>query len=808
MVAIKINKFLGVAPKISPELLPDTAAQVAHNCKLYSGDLIPYPQPKVVGGTNRSGVVKTLYGLRNPDTQELVWLSWNTNVSIAIASSLSEDEQRFYYAGDGSPKVSNYKLATSGAPPYPVDYYDLGLPIPEDSQQLVVTATSYTPKSIVSFSRDSSNIATIVTDSPHNLRTGNYITVSGFTYLTGTYSQTDKTITVIINNHGLSNGAQVFLNFTSGNAVSNNYIVSNATTNTFQVTASASTSTSGNVQLDIRNFNAVSVECTVTDATKLAYFSPGQAITPHSISGPKVELGGQIQARSYVFTWYTPWDEESIASKPSESLYVKEGAKVTVSNIPTTKPPGKNFARGVRLYRTLPSTSGTEYYRLATLWFPIPLASVSRTSNVARIKTAYPHNLGIGERVKISGCSDSSFNVTDAVVTDIVDNYTFEFSQNGPDVSEAPVTTGLLYYDVAEMLDKPARYWGDGGDYTFIDDFDSRNLFNILETDEYDPPPKELQGLTAIQNNILVGFVGNKLYFSEPNRPHAWPRKYAVILEHNVVGIAAVSGALFVATDAYPYIVSVTDPASGVSVSRIDALLPCLSPNSIVSMNYGIVYSTYDGLAVYSPSSGPSVITKVLYNKDTWKQDIDPTSIVAVYYDNAYFASHSAGSFTFQYDPKIGGYFTTHDDKFSAMWYDSVSGSLYYVNDAGNGVYLFDALDQPFATLQWKSKVFTTDEAVNFGASRVIADYNEELGQWETIIDNWENITVTWDVATPITFKLWVDKELVFETIINDDKMFRLPTGYRTDTFEVGVEGSARVRAIHLAETPSGLKAV
>jgi hypothetical protein len=35
---------------------------------------------------------------------------------------------------------------------------------------------------------------------------------------------------------------------------------------------------------------------------------------------------------------------------------------------------------------------------------------------------------------------------------------------------------------------------------------------------------------------------------------------------------------------------------------------------------------------------------------------------------------------------------------------------------------------------------------------------------------------------------------------------FRLPTGYRSDTFEVAVEGDIRVRAIHLGETPLSLK--
>ncbi len=72
MSAIKITKFLGTAPKNASELLPDTAAQIARNCKLYSGDLIPYPQPTIVADTQRTGTVRTLYALRDPDTDALV----------------------------------------------------------------------------------------------------------------------------------------------------------------------------------------------------------------------------------------------------------------------------------------------------------------------------------------------------------------------------------------------------------------------------------------------------------------------------------------------------------------------------------------------------------------------------------------------------------------------------------------------------------------------------------------------------------------------------------------------------------------
>jgi hypothetical protein len=333
-------------------------------------------------------------------------------------------------------------------------------------------------------------------------------------------------------------------------------------------------------------------------------------------------------------------------------------------------------------------------------------------------------------------------------------------------------------------------------------------LFDILATDNYDAPPEDLQGLTAIQNNILVGFVGNTLYFSEPGAPHAWPASYAVNLEHNVVGIGAISGSALVTTDSYPYIVSGSDPANGMSTARIDANFPCLNKNSIVTMGYGIVYSTHDGLAVYSPSSGAGIITKLLYNNDTWQATINPKTVVAEYYGDNYFASHSTGAFIFEQDAKVGGFFVNADYSFSASFYDSIDGIVYYVSGTNGDIYEWDNLAQPPVIQEWKSKVIVTKDMINLGAARVVADYTTITTTWDDDTNQWQLETETWDAAESLTFRMWVNKQLIFTTTVADVNGFRLPTGYRTDTFEVGVEGNIRVRAIHLAETMLGLREV
>ena len=807
MAGVKITRFLGTAPKVSPELLPDTAAQIAENCKLYSGDLIPYPQPVVVDNTGRTGTIKTLYALRNPaDSTDLKWLSWATDVDIAVATETTIEEQRFYYSGDGVPKVSNYDLATTGSGAYPIAAYDLGLPLPTTVPTAV--AAPFTTKTSSSYARDAGNIVTLVTSAAHGLRSGASVTVSGFTYVAGTYNQAGTaTITVTINNHGLANGASVTLDFTSGTAVDGTFTISNVTTNTFDITAATVATTSGDVEWDIRSFNAVNVEITVTGTTSFTYFAPGFPVTTTTSSAGSVDIAGLTISRTYVYTWYTPWSEESIASEPSADIYIKEGQTVTVSGLPTAKPAGNNFVRGIRLYRTLVSTSGTEYFLLNTLWFPTAVTTVQRTSNVSRVTLQFPHNFAIDDRFKISGCSVASFDITGGIVTDLIDDYTFEYAQVAANVAST-AATGTLYHDVSENPPTTAAvYWGDST-YDFTDDFNPSNLSTVLTSDNYSAPPEDLQGLTAINNGILMGFIGNTLYFSEPRLPHAWPPQYAQALEYEVVGIASLSGSVLVTTKGYPYLIQTSDPASGVSVQRIDALYPCRNSRSMVTMGYGVVWSSNDGLAVYGPATGSGIITQALYNNDTWGVDVDPSTVVAEYYGENYFASHAGGSFVFEQNPKTGGSFVDTGPTFTASWYDPQTGRLYYVAGTAGDVYEWDDLAQPALTMQWKSKVFKTADMINLGAARVIADYSTVTGTWDAETVAWESALTNWNNADEITFKLWVDKQLTFTTTINDVDGFRLPSGYRTDTFEVGVEGNVRVRAIHLAETMLGLRQV
>lgn len=807
MSAIKITRFLGTTPKNASELLSDTAAQEARNCKLYSGDLIPYPQPVIVANAGRTGTLRTLYALRDPDTDELKWLTWANTVDIVTPAVDEYNEQRFYYTGDGVPKVSTYALATQGVGPYPFStgYYDLGLPLPTVKPTTV--ATAFSVASTVSFARAAGNNVTLVTSAAHNLKSGALITVSGFAFRNGTYSRSGTLITVTITGHGLSSGADIFLRFTSGTATSNQYTITVTGPNTFTCNDTASGSTSGDVGWDIGDLNTTA-EVTVIDATTIRYFAAGPVVTTTSNTDGRIDLGGQIQARTYLYTWITGWEEESIGSEPSDALFIKEGQIVTVSTLPTVPPTGRNFIRGIRLYRTLAGTTDAAYFRLATMWFPNTITNVSRTSNVSTVTFAYPHKLFVDDRFKISGCSDATFDITGGIVTALVDQYTIRYAQTDTDVAST-TATGTLYYDVSENPPtSAARYWGDGLDFTFTDDFDFRSLSITLNTNTYEAPPEGLQGLTTIQNNILAGFVGNTLYFCEPGVFHAWPRDYERTFDSNIVGLAQIGGNLLVLTEDYPYVLSGSNPAI-MSQGRLSSRYPCLNRRSIVEASFGVVYATHDGLALYAPSSAAQLLTRLVHSSDTWNAAYDPSTLVATAYKDTYVASHATASIVLEPgDGRNPPTFVDNDFLFTASWYDSITNSLYTVSGTNGDIYQWDNLSQPNSTMTWKSKTFVTKDFTNIGAARVVADYSGVPGSsiWEDVDLNWEASDELWNAVDPITFRLYVDKELIFTTTQSNNNLFRLPAGYKSDTFEVGIDSLVRVRAIHIADTPINLR--
>ena len=127
MAALKLGPFSGIAPKVAPELLPDNAAQDAVNCRVNTGDLSPLRGPVLAGSTTKDGTPESIF--RISETGGAAWLAWPGDVNCVRGPVVGLG--RYYYTGDGVPKVTTLAEAVDGgASDYPYKFRALGVPKP------------------------------------------------------------------------------------------------------------------------------------------------------------------------------------------------------------------------------------------------------------------------------------------------------------------------------------------------------------------------------------------------------------------------------------------------------------------------------------------------------------------------------------------------------------------------------------------------------------------------------------------------------------------------------------------------------
>lgn len=315
-----------------------------------------------------------------------------------------------------------------------------------------------------------------------------------------------------------------------------------------------------------------------------------------------------------------------------------------------------------------------------------------------------------------------------------------------------------------------------------VDDLLDADLAAILETEDYDLPPENMQGLTAMAGGFLAGFSGNEVSFCEAFIPYAWPKKYRLTTAHNVVAIAAIDSALVVVTTGYPYLLSGTTP-DAMSPRKLELRLGCVSKRSMVDMGSQVVYASKQGLVGVS-GGGVSVLTSQSMNKKQWAR-YNPETLHAYVYEGFYIAFYGD---TNDSGDGIGGFvYDIAQDAFvdlpfyaTAGYSDPLNDALYLVIDGALVNFSRDwNTRKPYT---WKSKVYV-DVGDSFSAGFVDTTEPEKLG-------------ITW-IADGVERVLYRVGEL-------DSPYFRLPDG-GFNRFQFELIGTAHVKRIQLGPSMGGL---
>lgn len=390
---------------------------------------------------------------------------------------------------------------------------------------------------------------------------------------------------------------------------------------------------------------------------------------------------------------------------------------------------------------------GTTEYDLA---LPAPataptvaLATAADPNNIVSVFMAYTFVTAFGEESQPSPLS-AMLEWSEGVVINM--------SGMGPPPPGRNITRIRIYRSQTSATGATGLFFVDeinGASSTYSYDSAVTPMQELIPSLDYDPPPAELIGLTSMPNGVMAAFVGKDLYFSEPYQPHAWPEKYVLTVDYDIVGLAAFGSTIAILTRGTPYVAQGTHPDNFV-MQKMEANLPCMSRRGIVDIGYAAVYPSTDGLVVISASEA-NLVTRGLFTREQWAA-LAPESFSAATYDGLYMFTHTLGDydlitsgvegidplpddfliggtptsvsptglsydfgspFTAFGEQRVGSIDVTGQTPYflpfnivqpRAMLTDIASGHLYILQSDGMTVSQWDQKDQGARTLTWRSK--------------------------------------------------------------------------------------------------------
>lgn len=440
-----------------------------------------------------------------------------------------------------------------------------------------------------------------------------------------------------------------------------------------------------------------------------------------------------------------------------------------------------------------------------------------------------------------------------------------------PDASERDITVKNIYRTVPGNVSTSFFFVAQipVGDATYLDeeannpnvDVASRNL---LESTLFAEPPSDLEGFVVMPNGYLIGWVDKRLVFSVPYRPHAWPAEFELGTEFPIVAIGVFGSTAVIGTESQPYYGQGVSPAS-FTHQKVDEALPCLSRRGLVSTRAGVYYPSIDGLVMAS-GSGVGYITRDVVTKEEWAR-FRPDDLYAAAIGLQYIAfSDSNTGFIFdpqeptkklielegitqvegiETDPYTGNVYLLQNDRYTEWDPETLQPGLF----------------PDRIPWQWKSKLLQASKPINLGAARIQFDvgsmtnpystvvtlipYNEDLFAAAPSLNTLNghalggtpaqaiglvpapgaeirqplggsllfNINHLLQVPFSIRFIVYIrDKgrfnRKIVDTIVTEEKILRLPTGFKADLYQFELCGNTTVYSLQIAETPKQLARV
>jgi hypothetical protein len=391
------------------------------------------------------------------------------------------------------------------------------------------------------------------------------------------------------------------------------------------------------------------------------------------VSQPANEL--TVESTNYVYTYvqnipFDPLIQESGPSDPSATIDIDIDSS---TNPPTRSPativiqpcPANEYIAYYYLYRLVADLAGNETYTRVTTLAAFGMTSVTGSFSIGEKVTGGT----TGATATVLGYSSSILTLSD--VSGIF--LQGETITGGTSAAHGTYSSSQLSAVTMTYVDTKQ---------------DSQIGPAVLISQNWAPPPANMQGIIAGPNGVMYGYAGNILCASEPNYPHAWPVGNQYATDTAITSTTPIDTSNLVTTQSYPYTVWGTDP-SALSMSKEVSIQGCVATRGTITHKLlGVVYPSGNGWSFYK---GPSKLDLVRiteldrppFSYEQW-QTLTPSSIIAVLHDDYLFWFYNNGTtksgFVLDLTPNGFGMIQL-DFHCTCMYVDPSTDTLYLVPD-------------------------------------------------------------------------------------------------------------------------------
>lgn len=363
--------------------------------------------------------------------------------------------------------------------------------------------------------------------------------------------------------------------------------------------------------------------------------------------------------------------------------------------------------------------------------------------------------------------------------------------------------------------------------YSFKDEFKEEDLGEVPSNINW-TCPDNLEGLISVGNGVFAAFKGNTVYLSYPYQGHAFPSEYAIPLDYNVVGLGSFGNTLVICTQSNTYLVVVNDPSASI-LRPIQEAHACVSKDSIVSMADSVIYATKYGL-IRVTQDGATRMTYPIISDRAWA-DYNPETIKAASYQGKYLmffdsdiVEYNGAVIDFQ-EIKTG--VLGLSQKASCVWQDDSSSQVFiqYISPVlmQPRIFAFGESNSVKRVYKWRSKKFINTEGLFTLAAGKVNFYDDSF-QLKLYDFNYEKASNAFNTPQVNVFSIngdastnsywlsnlgkhwckldfYVDDRIRKTVYVYNNFPFRLPAGFRGDSFYVDITSTIPISRVQLASS-------